>query len=118
MNASTTRPAITGLAAALAALLAAACTPTAKAPPSVAAAGSASGVTAPGFSLPEGGGCAGEIARYRAVIANDLATGHVNRGVHDRIGAELDRAAGACSAGRDAEAVRQVRATKSRFGYS
>ena len=77
----------------------------------------AAGVTPSTFRLPEGSGCTGEVGRYRAVMANDLETGHVTRAVHDRVVAELDRAASACSAGRDAEAVRMVHATKAKFGY-
>jgi hypothetical protein len=64
-----------------------------------------------------GSGCGGEIARFRSVVARDLASGDVNRTVHDRIMGELNRAAAACAAGRDAEAAGVVRATKQRFGY-
>jgi hypothetical protein len=99
--------------AALAGLALAGCTQAGAPEPSAAAAG----VTPSGFALPAGSGCAGEIARYRAVVDNDLATGHVDRSVHARIAAELDRAAASCTAGRDAEAVRMVAATRSRFGY-
>ena len=109
------RAAFTAASIALAALTCA-CTTAGTAPPTAAAGGS--GVTAPGFSLPGAADCAGEIARTRKVIANDLSTGHVTRPVHDRFAAELDRAAAACSAGREAEASRMVRATKARFGYS
>jgi hypothetical protein len=100
---------------AAACLLAAACTQTAAPPPAPAA--SASGVTPSGFSLPPGSGCSGEVARTRAVMDNDLATGHVNKTVHGRVGAEIDQAAAACAAGRDAEAVRMIAATKARYGY-
>ena len=104
-------------ALAAAALLAApACTQTA-APPPPAPAASVSGVTPSGFALPAGSGCAGEVSRYRAVMDNDLATGHVAKTVHARITAEIDQAASACGAGRDAEAVRMIAATKARFGY-
>jgi hypothetical protein len=70
-----------------------------------------------GLRLPTGSGCAGDIGEFRAVLANDRQTGHVNRTVYDRAMAELDRAAAACAAGRDSEAVRLVRATKQRYGY-
>jgi hypothetical protein len=102
-------------ALAAAALVVAACTQTAAPPPAPAA--SASGVTPLGFALPPGSGCAGEVSRYRAVMDNDLATGHVAKAVHARITAEIDHAASACGAGRDAEAVRMIAATKARFGY-
>ena len=62
-------------------------------------------------------GCAGEVAQYRAVMANVLATGHVNKSVHARVSGEIDRAAASCAAGRDAEAVRMLDATKARYGY-
>lgn len=75
------------------------------------------GVTSPGFRLPEASGCAGEVSRFRAVMDNDLATGHVGKSVHARATADIDRAAAACTAGRDAEAVRIIASTKGRFGY-
>jgi hypothetical protein len=62
-------------------------------------------------------GCNGEIARYRAVMSNDLATGHVNQSVYNRVDREVSQAEAACAAGRDAEAVRMVNATKARHGY-
>ena len=94
---------------------AAACTQTAAPPPAPAAPVSA--VTPSSFALPAGSGCAGEVSRYRAVMDNDLATGHVAKAVHARITAEIDQAASACGAGRDAESVRMIAATKARFGY-
>lgn len=69
------------------------------------------------FHLPEGVGCAGAIARYQAVIDNDLATGHVNQGVHAQINSEIGDAAAACSAGQDGRALTLLRASKSRHGY-
>jgi hypothetical protein len=85
--------------------------------PAPAATSAAAGVTPSTFRLPEGSGCAGEVGRYRAVMENDLETGHVTRAVHDRVVLEIDRAASACSAGRDAEAIRMIHATKAKFGY-
>ncbi len=78
---------------------------------------SASLVTPAGFRLPEGSGCSGDIARFRAVQDNDLQTGHVNRRVYDQIKGELDQAAAACSAGNDAGARAQVAAIKRKHGY-
>ena len=46
-------------------------------------------MTPPGFQLPAGGDCAGEIARYRAIQANDLAMGHVAQSVYNKIKAEI-----------------------------
>jgi hypothetical protein len=68
-----------------------------------------------GFSLPPGSGGSGEVVRTRAVMDNDLATGHVNKTVHGRVVAEIDQAAAA--GGRDAEAVRMIAAAKARYGY-
>jgi hypothetical protein len=90
--------------------------PVASAPPAAEPA-RASLVTPAGFRLPEGTGCRGELARFRAVQANDLETGHVGRSVHDRIGAELTQAEAQCAAGNEGAALAALRATKSRYGY-
>ena len=74
-------------------------------------------VTPAGFKLPEGQGCSGDIARFRAVQDNDLQTGHVNKSVYDRIKTEVDQASAQCSAGNDAGARSALSGTKSRFGY-
>ncbi|AWM86308.1 hypothetical protein [Microvirga sp. 17 mud 1-3] len=99
--------------AGLAALPLAACNQTAAPVPS---AGSVN-VTPSSFRMPDGAGCKGEIDRYRAVMGNDLAMGHVNQSVYNRVEREMDQASGACAAGRDAEAIRMVNATKARYGY-
>jgi hypothetical protein len=78
---------------------------------------SASYVTPQGFRLPEGSGCAGEIARFRAVQDNDLATGHVNQSVYNRIKGEVDLAASTCAAGNDAGARGALAGIKKRHGY-
>lgn len=88
-----------------------------RAPQAAAVAPATRTVTPGDFQLPEGSGCAGAISRYRAVIDNDLAMGHVNRSVADQIQGEISEAASACSAGQDARAVSLVRASKSRHGY-
>ena len=49
-------------------------------------------VTPAGFKLPEGSGCSGSIARYRAIMDNDLAMGHVNQGVYSQIQNEIGEA--------------------------
>jgi hypothetical protein len=97
-----------------------ACTQTASAPPPAVAPTqpqSASLVTPSNFRLPEGQGCSGEIARFRAVQDNDLETGHVNRTVHSSIKAEIDQAAALCSAGNDSGARGALAATKRKYGY-
>lgn len=100
-------------------LLLAACNQSAAPPPAAVQAQpqSASLVTPPGFRLPEGQGCASDIARFRAVQDNDLATGHVSQSVYDRIKVELDQAAALCAAGNDAAARGALAGTKRRFGY-
>ncbi|QCI66085.1 hypothetical protein [Phreatobacter stygius] len=74
-------------------------------------------VTRSDFRLPEGAGCSGEIARFRAVMDNDLQTGHVNREVHGRVIADLRGPEQACAGGRDGEARSALRTVKSRYGY-
>jgi hypothetical protein len=86
-------------------------------PPPVASSSAIPGVTRSDFRLPEGSGCSGEVTRFRAVMDNDLETGHVARSVYDQVIREIDGAASACSAGRDGEAVRMINTTKTRFGY-
>jgi hypothetical protein len=79
--------------------------------------GAAPGVTPTNFRLPEGTGCAGDVARWRAIQDNDLNTGHVSRSVYDRIKVDIDSAAAACAAGRSGEASAMVRASRLRNGY-
>ena len=79
--------------------------------------GAAPGVTPTNFRLPEGTGCAGDVARWRAIQDNDLNTGHVSRSVYDRITVDIDSAAAACAAGRSGEASAMVRASRLRNGY-
>lgn len=102
-------------AAALLASLLAACNqttvPTASAPPPGA------GVTPVGFALPAASGCAGEVARFRAVMDNDLATGHVAPAVHARVVARIDAAGAKCGAGQDGAARAEIAATRRAFGY-
>jgi hypothetical protein len=74
-------------------------------------------ITPSSFSMPAGTGCQGEVARYRAVMSNDLAMGHVNQSVYNRVEREIAQAETACTAGRDADAVRMINATKARHGY-
>lgn len=104
------------LTAALSACLLAACNSSAP-PPPVAPAAASRSVTPPGFRLPEGAGCTGAIARYRAIQDNDLSMGHVNQSVYNQIQSEIADAERACAAGDDAKAQSLVRASKSRHGY-
>jgi len=74
-------------------------------------------ITPQNFRLPDGAGCAGDIARFRAIMANDIETGHTTQVVFNQIEAEMKRAEGMCAAGQGGAASAHVRATKSRFGY-
>ena len=91
---------------------------TASAPPPAAVVFGNPAITPPGFRLPEGAGCTGEVARYRAVMANDKRGGQVNDAVFASISTEINSAANACAAGREAEAMSLVRASKARHGYT
>jgi hypothetical protein len=74
-------------------------------------------ITPQNFRLPEGQGCTGDIARFRAIMANDIETGHTTQSVFNQIETEMKRADGMCAAGQSGAASAHVRATKSRFGY-
>lgn len=93
-----------------------ACSTTASAP-AAAPSSAIPYVTAPGFKLPDGTGCAGEVARYQAIMDNDLDTGHVTRAVHAMIVSEISAARSACAGGRDGEARGLVVASRKRHGY-
>ncbi len=106
------------LATALAALLLAGCNTAqpafvaqAQATPGTAA------VTPRNFAMPSGAGCAGDIARYRAVQDNDLAMGHVAQSVYNQIKREIAAAEKVCAAGKDREASAMIRASEKRHGY-
>lgn len=101
-----------GLPAVLITVLAlAGCQQRAAAPVAVAAAAPAPVI------LPQGSGCGPAIGRTQAVVASDIATENLNKSVGERFGADLARAAAACSAGRDGEALGLLAAAKSRYGY-
>lgn len=100
----------------LAACAGAGCNRTSAAPPAPPP-GTVPGVTPSTFALPVGTGCGAEIARFRAVLKNDLDTGHVGEGVYKRANTDLDRGDAACSGGREGEGRAILASTKSRFGY-
>jgi hypothetical protein len=68
-------------------------------------------------AAPQGSGCGLAIARTQTVVESDVATGNLAKPVGDRFGADLARAAGACSAGREREALGLLAAAKARYGY-
>lgn len=104
----------------LAALIALPACQTASTPePQVAARQEQRGVTPTPytFRLPEGTGCSADIARFRAIMRNDMETGHTTKSVFDQIEAEMQRADGMCASGNSGGASAHVRATRVRFGY-
>ena len=66
---------------------------------------------------PTGSGCAAIVAKYRAVVENDIAMGNVNPKVYDQIRGEINEADTVCASGQDAQAVNLVRASKTKHGY-
>ena len=59
----------------------------------------------------------GRDRRYRAILTNDRAMGHVAQSVYNEIKRETDAAERACSAGHDAQAKSMIAASKKRHGY-
>lgn len=74
-------------------------------------------ITPAGFRLPEGAGCSADVARFRAIMKNDMETGHTTKTVFDQIEAEMKKADSMCASGNAGGASAHVRATKARFGY-
>jgi hypothetical protein len=106
------------LLSALTALMLGACQSTSgSSPPAPPPEQAAPGVTPNTFHMPAGTGCTGEVARFQAVIDNDVAIGHTTKSVHDRASAEIAQARALCAGGSEAAAISRVRATKARFGY-
>ena len=105
------------LLAAFAALSLAGCNSTGPAPGAAPPTPGSIVVAPPNFQMPQGSGCAGAIARYRAVQDDDLAMGQIAQSVYDQIRREIAAAAVACSAGRDGEARAMVLASRKRHGY-
>lgn len=66
---------------------------------------------------PEGPGCGAAIARTRAVVESDVATGNLDPPVGARFGADLSRAQSSCAAGREGEALGLLASAKARYGY-
>lgn len=103
---------------ALSALLAlSACNQTSRPVASAQAPASPSNVTSSSFRMPDGAGCTGAVNRYRAIINNDLETGHTTKTVHAQVSQEIDAAAQLCASGNDGGARAAVTASRSRHGY-
>jgi hypothetical protein len=63
------------------------------------------------------GVCTVRLDRYQAVVNADHRTGNVNDSVYGQIEHELSRAAQACAAGHDGEALSLIRQSEIRHGY-
>ncbi|HYA74673.1 MAG TPA: hypothetical protein VEF36_16115 [Roseiarcus sp.] len=100
-----------------AALALTACNASAPAPQAAAPEPASIAVTPPNFQMPLGEGCAGDIARYRAIQDNDLAMGHVAQSVYDKIKKEIAEAEAQCSEGHEAQARATILASRKRHGY-
>ncbi len=102
---------------AFAALALAACNDPAAAPQAAAPPPASTDVTPQNFQMPQGEGCAGDIARYRAIQNNDLAMGHVAQSVYNQIKKEIAVAEDQCSEGHEAQARATILASRKRHGY-
>lgn len=83
------------------------------APPEAAAPASAPAWPA----LPGGAACTGKLNDYQKVLTADVTSGNLNKSVYDEIEADLSRAASACAAGKDGEALGIIHSTKEKHGY-
>lgn len=63
------------------------------------------------------GACTARLDRYQAVVDADHRTGNVNQSVYAQIEREMSRAAEACAAGHDGEALSLIRQSEIRHGY-
>ena len=102
---------------AFAALLLVACNDAGPAPQAAAPEPATTDVTPSNFTMPGGEGCAGDVARYRAIIDNDLSMGHVAKSVYNQIQKEIAEADAQCSAGHEAQARASIVASRKRHGY-
>jgi hypothetical protein len=105
------------LLTAFAALTLVACDASAPAPQAAALAPASTDVTPDSFKMPSGEGCAGDIARYRAIMDNDLSMGHVAKSVYNQIEKEIAEADSQCAAGHEAQARATIVASRKRHGY-
>jgi hypothetical protein len=101
----------------LAALSLAACDASAPAPEAAAPAPATADVTPENFTMPTGEGCVGDVARYRAIMKNDLSMGHVAKSVYKQVEKEIDDADAQCAAGHEAQARATIVASRKRHGY-
>jgi hypothetical protein len=67
--------------------------------------------------LPPAAACTDKLNSYQKVLTADVTTGNLNEKVYNEIEADLSRAANACAAGKDGEALGIIHATKEKHGY-
>ncbi len=68
-------------------------------------------------ALPPAAACTDKLNTYQKVLTADVTSGNLNKTVYDQIEADLLRAANACAAGKDGEALGIIHATKEKHGY-
>ena len=105
------KPVVLALALAPLAFLGACNTPAPQASSQASYQSLPAGVTPTNFSLPNEPGCKGDVARFQALIDNDLATGHTTQS------ADLSKAQAACNAGQGAQASAMVTSIRKKYGY-
>ena len=101
----------------LAALLFAACNASAQPPQIDASAAGSLMVAQQDAPLPEGGSCARDIARYRAIQEQDIKMGHVAKSVYNKIKVEIAAAEVECNNGHEAHARQMILVSKKKHGY-
>ncbi len=105
------------LLTAFAALSLAACDASAPAPQAAAPAPATTDVTPDNIKMPTAEGCAGDVARVRAIMDNHLSMGHVAKSVYNQIEKEIGEADAQCAAGHEAQARATIVASRKRHGY-
>ncbi len=98
-------------------LFLAACNQTSTTPSAPQAPANPSYVTPSTFRMPDGAGCTGSVNRFRAIMNNDLETGHTTKTVYEQITKEIDAAAALCASGNDAGSRSAISASRARYGY-
>lgn len=69
---------------------------------------------APSNGPPE---CANPINAFQKIIATDVGTGSLDRNVFPRIATDLSPVRALCASGDGAQALRELQATKRKYGY-
>ena len=85
--------------------------------PAPVAAAPPAGAAAPAWPALPAAACADSLNSYQKVLTADVTSGNLNKTVYDQIEADLLRAANACAAGKDGEALGIIRSTKAKHGY-